>query len=279
MGYDTFSIADHLRGSLAPMVAAGFVAAATKQIRVGTLVINNDFRHPVLMAREAATLDLLSGGRFEFGIGAGHSGDEYREAGFAFEPGDIRVERMDEAVQVVKRMWSGGPATFEGKHYRVHEHSSYPPPVQQPIPLLIGGNARRVLEVAGREADIVGFTGVFLSESGVGDRFPNFTPDGLEDRIGIVREAAGERFDSLELNVLIQGVEIQRPRQMAEAWGKELGFEPAEMAASPFVLFGHVPELVDKVLEYRERFGISYLSTHSRSMVAMAALIERLKGR
>lgn len=279
LGYDTFSIADHLRGSFAPMVAAAFVAEATKRVRIGTLVINNDFRHPVLMAREVATLDVLTGGRFEFGIGAGHSGDEYREAGMPFLAGPERVERMEEAIQVMKRMWAGGPASFEGKHYTVTEHVSYPQPVQQPIPMLIGGNDRRVLEVAGREATVIGFTGAFLSESGVGNRFPNFTAETLQDRIDIVKAAAGERFDELELNVLIQGVETQRPRELAEAWGKEIGFEPDVMAASPFVLFGHLPELVDKVLAYRERFGISYLTTHGRSMLAMAPLIQRLKGR
>ena len=186
------------------MLALAFAAEATKRIRIGTFVINNDFRHPVLLAREAATLDFLSGGRFELGLGAGHSGDEYREAGIPFEKPPVRVAKLAESIAIIKRLWADEAATFEGAHYQVIGHPSYPKPVQQPIPIVVGGNGRTLLQLAAREADIVGFTGIFIAEDGMGRAFPHFTPDGLDNRVEVVREAAGSRFEALELNILIR---------------------------------------------------------------------------
>jgi probable F420-dependent oxidoreductase len=279
LGYDTFLAPDHLRGSLAPMVALASAADATKRIRIGTFVVNNDFRHPVLLAREAATLDLLSGGRFELGLGAGHSGDEYREAGIPFEEPPVRVAKLEEAVQVVKRMWAGGEASFAGEHYEVTGHVSHPPPTQGTIPLLIGGNGKDVLRLAAREADIVGFTGIFLAPDGRGNRFPNFSREGLANRIDIVREAAGDRFEALELNVLVQMVETEKPEERAKETAQELGWTVEDAVASPFTLFGSIDELEEKLLEQRATLGISYIATHYWGMEKMAPLVKRLSGK
>lgn len=279
LGYDTLSSADHLRGSLAPMVGLAFAAAATTRIRIGTLVINNDFRHPVLLAREAATVDLLSGGRFELGIGAGHSGDEYREVGMPFDRPARRVARLEESVRLIKRLWAEDAATFDGQHYAVTGHTCYPKPVQSPIPILIGGNGRNVLELAAREANIVGFTGIFLGDDGRGVRFPHFTAEGLSERVGLVREAAGSRFGELELNVLVQGVETVEPMKRAEEWGRQLRLPPEELLASPFTMFGSVDALVEKIERCREQFGITYFSTHGHGMDAFAPVVARLAGR
>jgi probable F420-dependent oxidoreductase len=279
LGYDTFSAPDHIRGSFAPMVALAAAAEATTRIRIGTLVINNDFRHPVLLAREAATLDFLSSGRFELGLGAGHAGDEYREAGIPFEEPPVRVQKLDEAVQVIKRMWAGGEATFEGKHYQVRGHTSHPAPVQQPIPILIGGNGKDLLGLAAREADIVGFTGIFLADNGVGVAFPHFTVDGLAERVELVRSAAGPRFETLELHVLVQGVETERPRDVAEEWAANLKLSADDLLASPFTMFGEVDALVDKLHAVRERLGISYISTHWHGMEKLAPIVQRLSGK
>ena len=261
------------------MVGLAFAAESTTRIRVGTLVINNDFRHPVLLAREAATLDLLSGGRFELGIGAGHSGDEYREAGIPFDGPRRRVERLEESVQIIKRLWAEDSLTFEGQHYTVAEHASHPKPLQSPIPILIGGNGRELLELAAREADIVGFTGIFLAEDGRGVRFPHFTAEGLRDRIEVVHAAAGPRFDALEFNVLVQGVETAKPVERAEQWGKELGRPAADLLASPFTMFGTVDALVEKIERCRDELGITYFSTHGHGMDAFAPVVKRLAGR
>jgi len=278
LGFDTLSAADHLRSSFSPLLALAVAADATKQIRIGTFVLNNDFRHPVVLAREAATLDFLSGGRLELGMGAGHSGDEYREAGMPFEKPSVRVAKLGEAIAIMKRMWTGEETTFEGQHYQVRGHRSHPAPIQQPIPIVVGGNGRNLLQLAAREADIIGFTGAFIGENGTGRSFPHFLPEGLADRIEVVREAAGDRFAQLELNVLIQGVETQKPGEIAEAWGKELGFTPEAMASSPFVLFGSIDAMAEKLLENRERFGISYITAHGRWIDAFAPIVAKLKG-
>ncbi len=279
LGYDTLHCADHLRGSFAPMLALSFAAEATKTIRVGTFVINNDFRHPVVMAREAATLDFLSGGRFELGIGAGHAGEEYHEAGMPFDEPPVRVARLAEAVTVIKRLWSGDEASFEGEHFTIRGHKSHPAPVQQPIPLLIGGNGRNILRLAAREADIVGFTGIFLAENGVGVAFPHFTEAGLANRVELVRETAGARFDSLELNVLVQGVETEKPRDQAEQWANQLSLDADDLMSSPFTAFGEVDALVDKLYAQRERLGISYVSTHGHGIDKFAPIVARLSGK
>jgi probable F420-dependent oxidoreductase len=279
LGYDTLHCADHLRGSFAPMVALSFAAEATTKLRLGTFVINNDFRHPVLLAREAATLDVLSGGRFELGLGAGHSGDEYREAGIPFDEPRDRVARLAEAVNVIKRLWTGEETTLDGHHYQVRGHTSHPVPVQQPIPLLIGGNGKNVLRLAAREADIVGFTGIFLAENGVGVAFPNFTADGLAERLAHVRETAGERLESLEFNVLVQGVETEKAREVAEDWASRVTLSPDHLLDSPFTMFGEVDALVDKLYAQRERLGISYISTHGHGIDKLAPIVARLAGK
>ncbi len=279
LGYDTFLVADHIRQSFQPMVALAFAAEATKRIRLGTFVINNDFRHPVLLAREAATLDVLSGGRFELGIGAGHSGDEYREAGIAFDSAKIRVERLAESVDVIRRLWRDEEVRFEGKYYQVHGHRSYPKPVQPTIPIAIGGNGKTLLELAAREADIVGFTGFWAGENGRARAFPHFTVEGIADRIAIVRQAAAERFADLELNVLVQSVETRRPRESAESWAERMALTAELVTDSPFVLYGSESQHEEKLLAYRARFGVSYITTFGAGMDTLAPLVARLAGR
>jgi probable F420-dependent oxidoreductase len=279
LGYDTFLVADHLRNLFQPMVALAFAADATSRIRLGTMVINNDFRHPVLLAREAATLDVLSGGRFELGIGAGHSGDEYREAGLPFDRPQVRVERLAESVRLMKQLWSGESVTFEGGYYQVTSHESYPRPAQPKLPIAVGGNARSVLELAAREADIVGFTGFFPSEDGRGHSFPHFSAERLQERIEIVRAAAGDRFSTLELNVLVQGVELETPEPVIEGWVSQLGISAGDVRESPFALFGSIDQLEEKLLAQRERLGISYITVFWPALEKLAPLIARLAGR
>lgn len=279
LGYDAFLVADHIRQSFQPMVALAFAAEATTRIRLGTFVINNDFRHPVLLAREAATLDVLSGGRFELGMGAGHSGDEYREAGIAFDSASVRVERLAESVQLIKRLWREKEANFEGKHYQVRGHRSYPEPIQASIPVAVGGNGRIVLELAAREADIVGFTGFWVGETGRAREFPHFTNEAFAGRVEIVRRAAGTRFNDLELNVLVQGVDTQTSRLSAENWATRTPFTAEQIVDSPFVLFGSDTQIEEKLLAYREQFGISYITTFAAGMEALAPVVARLSGR
>ena len=183
-GFDTMLVADHLTdGMFPPLTALVAAAEATDRLRLGTLVVNNDFRHPVVLAREAATVDLLTGGRLELGLGAGHMRHEYDEAGLRFDPPAVRVARMAESAAIIRQLLAGDEVTVVGEHYQVHGHRCFPQPLQRPVPLLIGGNGRRVLETAGRLADIVGFTGFSQVEGERNVNPTHFTDAGLADQV------------------------------------------------------------------------------------------------
>jgi probable F420-dependent oxidoreductase len=273
LGFDTMLTADHLADGMFPPLTALLAAAdATTRLRVGTLVINNDFRHPVLLAREAATVDLLSEGRFELGLGAGHMKHEYDEAGLAFDGPATRVARMAESADIIRRLLDGDEVTHDGTFYRVRGHRSAPLPVQQPVPMLIGGNGPRVLSLAARLADIVGFTGFSQVEGERGVSLTRFTDSGLATQVALVREAAGDRFDRLELQTLVQGVTLPDDRRAAAEQVQPLvpGLGIDEILASPYVLIGTVEEIAQQLRDRREKFGISYLVVFERDLDAMA---------
>ena len=216
LGYSTLSVPDHLADIFAPIPALVAAADATKRLRVGTNVLNNDFRHPALIAREAATVDLLTDGRLQLGVGAGHMKSEYDQAGLHFDPGGTRVERLAEAVVILKRLLGGEQVNFTGRYYRVTDHTIYPLPVQRPRPpILIGGNGPKLLTLAAREADIVGLTGITFRRGGIEPDFSGWRTAGIDERLRLVKEAAGGRYDRLELNALVQRVVVtaDRPRR------------------------------------------------------------------
>jgi probable F420-dependent oxidoreductase len=267
LGYSTLNLPDHLTDRAAPMAALAAAAAATTRLRVGTLVLNNDFRHPVLLAREASTLDWLSEGRFELGLGAGYVKAEYDEAGLRFERGSARVERLAEAVTIVTRLLAGEVVTFAGRHYQVTKHTIFPRPVQRPRPpLLVGGNGPRLLTVAAREADIVGLTGVTFTRGGTGRELSGFTAAGVDERIGIVREAAG---------AIVTRDRRGAAAELTRRWS-ELGVD--EVLESPFVLLGSVDEIVAQLVARRRRWGISYYVIFDDVVDAFAPIVDRLTG-
>jgi probable F420-dependent oxidoreductase len=272
-------VADHVADVMfPPMVALTAVADATERVRVGTLVVNNDFRHPVLLAREAAAVDLLTDGRLELGLGAGHMKSEYDELGLRFDPPVVRVERMAESAEILSRLFAGDEVTFAGQHYEVTGTHLAPAPVQRPIPLLIGGNGRRVLTTAARWAQIVGFTG-FSQVEGSHDVNPNrYTESALAEQIGWVREAAGERFDDLELSTLVQGVVLTDDRRAAAEELRPLlpSVSTDELLASPYSLIGTPAQIAEQLVDRRERLGISYLTVFEKDLDAFAAVIEAL---
>jgi probable F420-dependent oxidoreductase len=282
LGYDVALTPDHLAELLAPMPALTAAALATTHLRVGTGVLNNDFRHPLIVAREAATVDVLSGGRFELGLGAGHMQSEYDQAGLPFDPGAARVERLAESVVVIKRLFEGQAVTFAGKHYRVTEHTIHPRPAQRPRPpIFIGGNAPRLLALAAREADIVGFTGIMFRRGGAAIDVSDFRAAIVDERIQLVRETAGGRFGQLELNVLVQRVIVTDDRREAAAalTGPVSQLPPDEVFASPYLLIGTVDQMVADLEARRARWGISYVMTHETFMDALAPVVARLAGR
>jgi probable F420-dependent oxidoreductase len=284
LGYTTLTVPDHLSDMLAPLPAIVAAAAATTRLRVGTNVLNHDFRHPVLVAREAATVDLLTDGRLQLGIGAGHMRSEYEESGLVFDRGAVRVERLAEAVRIVKRLLAGERVTFAGRHYRVTEHSVYPRPVQRPHPpILIGGNGPRLLALAAREADIVGLSGITFVRGGTEADLSAWTTAAVDERIALVRDAAGARLGSLELNALVQRVVLttggrEARRRAAEELARgRLATE--DVLASPFALIGSTEQLIDGLHAHRERWGIASYTVFEPAVEALAPIVARMTGR
>ena len=259
-GFDVLTFADHLGPLAPPFTSAAAAAMATERLHVGTLVLNNDFRHPVETARETSGLALVSDGRFELGIGAGHMKSEYDAAGIPFDDGAVRVSRLEEAAGLIRRLLDGEPIDVKGRHYRVHADAGQliaSPP--QRVPMLIGGNGTRVLSLAGRLADIVGLAGITHNRDATQVRLSHFGAAGLEDRISVVREAAGDRFEQVELNALIQAVVVtDQPSGAATELAATLGVSPADLLDSPFVLFGTHEQMADQLLSRQQRFGVSY---------------------
>jgi probable F420-dependent oxidoreductase len=255
-------------------------AEATETLRIGTFVLNNDLRHPALVPRDAAALDFLSDGRFELGLGAGHRETEYDEIGLAFEPSRIRVARLAEAVTIVKRLLEGEHVTFSGEHYTLRSHHVHPRPVQRPRPpLLIGGNSRRLLELAGREADIVSFLGFSHLLGGRDADFAAFSDTGTIERTAIVRTTAGRRFADVELNVVVQRVAVGgSARAAADELAHDWQLDVDDLLGSPYVLFGSVDGIADELRKHRERHGFSYWVIGEASLDAFAPVVVRLAG-
>ena len=288
IGYSSLTLSDHLFEQLSPLPVLATVAAATQRLRVGTFVLNNDLRHPALLAADLATLDVLSGGRLEVGLGAGWNRVEYDQIGMTFDPAGTRIDRLEESVAVLKGLFGPGSFTFAGKHYRITGLDGQPKPVQQPHPpLMIGGGGRRILGLAGREADIVNF-GPRQPRDGVVDVASYLLP-AFEEQLGWVREAAGSRFADLELctyNSWTVGTPVitdhgrREAEQQAAAVRARTGYPLTadELLDSPHAYIGSVDFLVDKIRGLRERFGLSCFLIDDTGTFAMAPVVERLAG-
>jgi probable F420-dependent oxidoreductase len=284
LGYATLTLPDHLTELIAPMPGLVSAAEATTTLRVGTNVLNNDFRHPVLVAREAATVDLLTDGRLQLGLGAGSIQAEYEQAGLSFDRGRTRVERLAEAVTIIKGLLKGDPVTFAGRHYHVTGHTIAPLPVQRPHPpILIGGNGRLLLALAAQEADIVGLSGLTFRRGGaVPPDLSGWRVSSLDERVRLVREIAGdERYSRLEMNVLVQRVVVtdNRRRAAEELTSRWSQLTPDEILQSPYVLIGSVDQMVEDIQARRKRWGISYYVIHEPYLDDLAPVVARLASR
>jgi probable F420-dependent oxidoreductase len=281
LGYSTLLMPDHFGDQLAPVPALAAVAAATATLRMGALVFGNDYRHPVVLAKEAATLDVLSEGRFELSLGAGWMRTDYEESGITYDSPRVRVERFEEAVQVVQGLLrSDGPYSFDGAHYQVHEHSLLPRPVQRPgPPLIIGGGGRRVLSFAARHADIVSINVNLREGTGGPETAPNASPERTREKVAWVREAAGERFDDLELNALIGFVMITDDAdELVEAMAPHFGISTDDAPHIPLALIGTLDEMTEELQWRREEYGISYWSIEADSWEALGPVVSKLSG-
>lgn len=283
LGYSTFLVADHFVNDLATVPALATAAEATSTLRVGSFVFDNDFRHPALLAKEAATLDLLSDGRFELGIGAGWHGPEYEQTGIPFDAPGVRVSRLEEAVKIIKGLFGEEPVTFAGKHYNISGLVGLPRPVQRPHPpIFIAGGGKRVLSIAAREADIVGLHLRTYADGSGGD-ITSSSADATLEKLEWVRAAAGERFDQLEFNVLVHRLAVSdNPRQAAEELAVKAnrpGLTPELLLESPNALIGTVDEIMETLEMRRERYLISYLVIIEEVMEDFAPVVARLSGR
>jgi probable F420-dependent oxidoreductase len=274
-GFDILQLPDHLGEAPVPLIPLATVAEATTELRVGTLVLNNDFRHPVLVARDVAALDVVTDGRVELGIGAGHARPEYESIGLAFDPAPERVGRLEEAAPILRRLLDGETVTHDGAHYHLDQVTCWPRPVQERVPLLIGGNGTRVLRLAGRVADIVGLTGLGPTLADGQRHRVRWSESDLADRLDQVRAGAGARFDSLELSVLVQVVDATRDRRAAAAALVEHvdGLTVDDALSTPYLLLGTPADIADQIRSHRDRWGISSFTTRVDSIDVMAEVI------
>lgn len=264
LGFSSILFPDHFGKQLEPLAAISAIAGATSKINVGALVFDVDYRHPVILAKAAATLDALSGGRFEFGFGAGWMESDYREAGMQYDPPGVRVSRMEEAIAVMKAMWTQDPANFEGEHYKITGIAGAGESVTKPHPrLLIGGGGKRVLSIAGRHADIVGINPNMAAGKVTGDSAADLSPARTLEKISWVRDAAetaGRDPDEIELTALVFVVAIlDDPSPVRTTLAASTGMTEDEVANCPLFLTGPPSEIRDRLVERREQTGISYI--------------------
>jgi probable F420-dependent oxidoreductase len=281
LGYSTAFFPDHFGDQLAPLPALIAIADATAELRVGTLVLDNDYRHPVVLAKELATVDVLSGGRLEAGLGAGWMRSDYDQSGIPMDPPKVRVDRFEEGLRVIKNAFADGPQDFSGEHYTVTGYDGQPKPVQKPgPPILIGGGMKRVLSIAGREADIVGINPSIRSGQVDAEAARDGAAGQTDQKVAWIREAAGARFDDLELNLLVFACVITEDRSgTIEAMAPLFGLEPGDVQDHPHTMVGTVDQICEDLERRRERWATSYISIQSDAMEVAAPVVAKLAGR
>ena len=281
LGYSTVFMPDHFIDTvLAPMTAISFAAAFTETLRVGHLVLGNDYKHPAIVAKEAATIDVLSDGRLEFGLGAGWMRTDYDALGLPYDSPGTRIERLAEALAVVKGSWGEGPFDFAGEHYTISGYDGLPKPTQSPRPpILVGGGGPRLLRLAGREADIVGINPNLRAGEIGADALKDALADVTAKKIGWVREGAGDRFDDLELQIryFIAGI-TDDPNHLGEAIGSSMGMTADELLTSGTALVGTVDGCVETLQQRRETWGVSYIVLGQDNFEAFAPVVGALAG-
>lgn len=280
LGYSTLLMPDHFGDQLAPIAALSTAAAVTETLRVGALVFANDFRHPAVLAKEAATLDLLSDGRVEVGVGAGWMTEDYAWTGIAHERAGVRIDRLVEAVAVLRGLWGEDAFSFDGDHYKITEMNGLPKAVQSGgPPIIIGGGAKRVLSTAARLADIVGVnpnvgTGTIGAEA-----IASMSADATDEKLGWVRGAAGDRLNDIEISILKFVTIVTDDREgLAAKVGAAMGMDAETILASPHAMIGSADQLADELVEQRERWDGSYVTVQSDAIDAFAPVVAALAG-
>jgi probable F420-dependent oxidoreductase len=283
-GVDILLVRDHIvtepfGAQLAPITMLSAAAACTTQLRIGTMVLDNDYRHPALLAHDAATIDWLSGGRFELGMGAGWLASEYRQIGMPFEEARIRLSRLDESVSIITSLLAGQTVTFHGKYYNIESLRLPISPVQRPRPrLLIGAGGSKMLVLAAHHADTIGILRAPIRSASEPDDPANWSARSLDVKLGIIRSAARERFHSLELSTFAI-FEVTNSRRSAtemlisrKGWD---GITCEEVWAMPSVFIGSTDQIYEDLLMRRDRFGITYFVTTDRNLDDLSLVLKR----
>ena len=293
LGYSTLFSSDHYFGpgriseatghrpvDMAPLVSIAVAAAATSHLRVGCRVFACDFHHPVVLAKETATLDLLSGGRLEVGLGAGWVRDEYDGLGVPMASAGTRIAKLAEYVEVLRAHWAGEQLDIDGEHVHVSGFAGLPRPAQQPgPPIIIGGGAPKILGLAGRLADIVSIN--FNNSSGRlgGASVASSGADETAQKIGWIRDGAGDRFDEIELEIGAYFVAVGDGAHAAlEAMAGRFGVSAEQFATHPHALFGSTAQICETLIERRERYGVSYVTVAQRHVDEFAPVVAALSG-
>ncbi|MFT4597508.1 MAG: putative F420-dependent oxidoreductase [Paracrocinitomix sp.] len=280
LGYSALLMPDHFGDQLAPIAALATAAAVTETLRVGTLVFANDFRHPAYLAKEMTTLDLLSEGRLEVGMGAGWMTTDYEQTGMTHDRAGVRIDRMIEGIKVLRGLWGDDAFSFEGEHYTISEMNGLPKPVQAGgPPIIVGGGGKRVLSTAARMADIVGVN-PNVGEGVVGpEAVKSMSAGATEEKLGWVRDAAGDRFDEIEISILKFVTMVTNDRDaVAAKVGGSMGMDAATILASPHTLVGSAEQIAEELIEQRERWQGSYVTVQSDAIDSFAPVVAALAG-
>lgn len=281
LGYSSLLVPDHMNEQFGVITALTVAAEATSTLRLGTSVLDNDFRHPAVLAKEIATLDVFSRGRLELGLGAGWQVSDYELTGLGFDPPGTRFERLRESLSVYRGLFAPGPFSFEGKHYQIRDYDSLPKPVQQPLPIMVGAGGPRMLRLAARQADIVNYVPRTLPAGGMD--FSDTSAEAFATKYSVVSEAASDRLDDLEIGMLVHLVAVSDVASEVAA-AREQGVarfhvSTEDVSQVPVALVGEVQEAVEELWRRRELYGLTYISVLSRNLASFAPVVNALAGR
>jgi probable F420-dependent oxidoreductase len=280
-GYDVLTMPDHFTNQLAPVPALMAAADATTTLRIGALVFDNDYKHPVVLAKELATMDLLSDGRTEIGLGAGWMLSDYEQAGMTYDSPKVRIDRFIEGLAVIRGALGPDAFSFSGEHYIITNYNGLPKPVQQPLPpILIGGGGPRVLGFAAREADIVGINGTLTAGVVGPEAISTMTAASVDEKVAIVAKAGAHRLSEIELNIRTFFVKVTDDRAATINAISSMFSVPAELIdTSPFALIGSVDACIEQLVERREKWGFSYTIVGAENIDECAPIVAALRGK
>ena len=282
-GFDVLTMPDHFTQQLAPVPALMAAMDATTTLRTGALVFDNDYKHPVVLAKELATMDLLSDGRTEIGLGAGWMISDYEQAGIPYDSPKVRIDRFVEGLRIIKGVMNDGPFSFSGEHYTITNYEGFPKPIQKPCPpILIGGGGKRVLTLAAREADIIGINGTLTAGVVGPEALATMTAESVDEKVAIVAQAAKDagRLADIEMNISTFFVKVTNDREKTvDGISSMFGVEKDMIESSPFALIGSVDYCIEELIARREKWGFSYTIVGGENVDECEPIVAALRGK